>query len=218
MTDLVAVEHHISRERLSPYLRVVGDDLVAAVELYEWNAAVSASLWQDVGHLEVLVRNAMHDRLTQWSTATYGQPRWYEDPGKVFTPKHTADVEAARQRLARLGRRDNPGRMVAELNFGFWRYLVASHYDRTLWIPALRHGFPHLMGRGSSRDLHRNLAGLNDLRNRIGHWEPIHNRPLIKLHTWLLTIAEWINPAMRDWIKQQSKVAQRLAERPRSDI
>jgi len=34
-----------------------------------------------------------------------------------------------------------PGKVVAELSFGFWRFLLARRYTASLW-PALRPGFP----------------------------------------------------------------------------
>jgi hypothetical protein len=39
--------------------------------------------------------------------------------------------------------------------------------------------------------------------------------PLTKLHNSLLTITEWIDPGLRDWVKQQSTVSNRLTERPK---
>ena len=33
--------------------------------------------------------------------------------------------------------------MVAELNFGFWKFLLARPYEATLWTPALWHAFPN---------------------------------------------------------------------------
>jgi hypothetical protein len=36
--------------------------------LYAWNADVSGALGTTFGHLEVLLRNAMHEVLTAWST------------------------------------------------------------------------------------------------------------------------------------------------------
>ncbi|PZE69345.1 hypothetical protein DEJ27_08700 [Curtobacterium sp. MCPF17_018] len=35
------------------------------------------------------------------------------------------------------------GRVVAELSFGFWRYLFESRYLTASWTPALHRAFPH---------------------------------------------------------------------------
>ena len=47
-------------------------------------------------------------------------------------------------RATRNGRLEMPGRVVAQLTLGFWRYLLASRYGRTLWLPCLRQAFPGL--------------------------------------------------------------------------
>ncbi|MDT3396139.1 hypothetical protein RKE29_05705 [Streptomyces sp. B1866] len=64
------------------------------------------------------------------------------------------------------------GDIIAQLSFGFWRYLLASRYTHTLWMDALRHAFPHLVPQDLGtveRPVHR----LHLLRNRIAHLEPV---------------------------------------------
>ncbi len=211
-TLLVKVEKAVSPERLSPYRKVCGGDLAAAVELYEWNAAVSAALWLDIGHLEILVRNAMHHQLTTFSVRMYGEPRWYLNPGGQLQPAAQTDIAMTYTRLARAGKPADPGRVVAELSFGFWRYLTASSYDRVLWKPVLSHGFA---GQPRRRPLYDRLARLHLLRNRLAHHEPVHRQQLARLHGDLLTVIEWIDPALRGWVEQESKTQAALATRPR---
>ncbi len=38
--------------------------------------------------------------------------------------------------------RDRHDRLVAELSFGFWRYLLSSRYHASLWVPDLHRAFP----------------------------------------------------------------------------
>jgi hypothetical protein len=208
------VQAALSVERLGPYRREVNDDLVAAIMLYEWNTVMSAALWADITDLEVLVRNTMHQHLTEWSARQYDEPRWYLDPGGILTPRHRADVAAARLRIAHNHplKVETPGRIVAELSFGFWRYLLAGHYDRTLWKPCISSGFP---GQPVRSPLHGRLSRLHELRNRIAHAEAIYRRHLSQLHEDLLTVIEWINPTLRQWVQQRSTVQATLAQRPR---
>jgi hypothetical protein len=73
MTKLLTTVHAaLSVDRLDPYRREVGGDLASAIKLYEWNADVSAAFRKDIGHLEVLLRNTVHRRLTKWSAAMHG--------------------------------------------------------------------------------------------------------------------------------------------------
>lgn len=210
MNQLATVLASFSAERLAPYRRHT-IDLAAAVRLYEWNTQVSAAWWHDIAHLEVLVRNAIHQQLSSWCERTYGHCYWYDDPGGFFTPAHTADIAAAKGRLRRLGRPEEPGRIVAELNFGFWRYVLAGHYELSLWRPSMHRAFP---GQPRRRGIHERLARLHQLRNRIGHHEPIYDRPLASLHNTLMEIATWISPETADWIRAHSPVAKALTQRP----
>ncbi len=60
------------------------------------------------------------------------------------------------------------GKVVAELSFGFWRYLVASRYLTALWIPgghlAFPNGPPDLRVR--RREVETRLHNLMIVRNR----------------------------------------------------
>lgn len=209
--ELATLEQRLSAERLTSYHQAVGGDLGRAVALYEWNADASAAFWSTLGHLEILVRNAMHDELTAWSSRRYREPRWYLDPARILNAETARDVATARRRATAHGRAETPGRVVAELSLGFWRFLLAARYERTLWRTVLFRAFP---GQGLRRRVHSGMADLHMLRNRIAHHEPVHNRPLAELHAGALTIAGWICPTSRAWIDGRSAVPAVLTQRP----
>ncbi|MEV0006344.1 hypothetical protein AB0H28_29245, partial [Micromonospora sp. NPDC050980] len=96
--ELLTLERRWSPERLAPYRAACGGDLVAAVALYRWNAEISAALGTTLGHVEVLLRNALHEELAAWSLRRYGEPTWYLDPGGVLTDEGRRDVNKARSR------------------------------------------------------------------------------------------------------------------------
>jgi hypothetical protein len=187
------------------------DDLGAAIALYGWNAEVAAAFWATLGHVEVVVRNAMDEQLSTWSVTNFNEPCWYLDPGRRLSGEARRDIAQARARATRNGRPETRGRVVAELSMGFWRYLLAARYDRTLWRTCLWRAFP---GQGLRRVVHDRLADLHRLRNRIAHHEPIHNRPLDDLHRITLTVARWVCPDTRRWMEASSDVEPLLAVRP----
>jgi hypothetical protein len=204
------LQQRFSVERLGTYQAAVGGDLDQAVALYEWNATMSGAFWITLGHVEVLVRNAMHRQLTDWSTRTYREPRWYLDPGRVLDERRHQQIAKAREQATRDRRQETPGRVVAELTFGFWPFLLTRTYDRSLW-PHLRGAWP---GQRLRRDVHGPLADLHELRNRIGHHEPIYNRPLKELHTKALDLACWTCPDTGAWIASRCQVLAVLQTRP----
>jgi len=209
----LVLRRYLSPERLAPYEQATGG-LEAAQELYGWNLAVSGAFYEVLGAFEVTLRNALHAQLTAWHGERAGD--WYCDPRRVLSEKSREDVQAARDRVRRLNGPETPGRVIAELGFGLWRFLLASQYERTLWTPHLRHAFPHLRPQ-SRRKVHDRVARLNRLRNRVAHHEPIHGRDLAGDHAVLLVVAEWIHPTVADWIAGLSRVPALLASRPASE-
>lgn len=136
-----------------PHTHAGGD---RARALYEWNAQVSAALQRDLAHLEVALRNAYD------TAASAHSPRpghWLrDDAARLFAPllrtkkkngqKYQVDVNRKQRAIIAQAVRDAggpqvaPGKVVAQLNFGFWRYLSSSAHEKTLWVPLLHHAFP----------------------------------------------------------------------------
>jgi hypothetical protein len=129
-TEAATLQRRLSPERLGPFLTAAHGDPDAALDLYAWNARLSAALATTIGHVEVVLRNAIHENLTEWSVRRFGEPRWYVDPGQLLQHRATQDIRAARQRATRGLRSETPGRVVAELSFGFWRFLLANPLRR----------------------------------------------------------------------------------------
>lgn len=213
MPGTPAVLHRrLSTERLAPYRAACGGDLGRAIALYGWNTDIAAAFWATLGYFEILMRNAMHEQLTRWSQRQYDEPRWYTDPGQVFSMPTLEAIQEAWEHATRNGRRESPGRVVTELSFGFWRFLLTSYYERTLWRPCLRHAFQY--GPGLRRVVHDKLFVIHNLRNRLAHHEPIHNRPLAVLRAEVIEVAGWISPQTQAWIDSRCTVSSILARRP----
>lgn len=208
----------LTPERLAPYRAAVGGDTDRALDLYEWNGRISAAVFEDLGYLEVVLRNACHHQLGRWHRARGGAGPWYLDP--VFTTASQDDIDKARRRATRAGRTELPGRVVAELMFGFWRFLHARSYEATLWTPCLRLAFPHLQPR-RRQIVYTRLDHLNTLRNRIAHHEPVHGariagtgHDIAGLHTEMLEVLGWIDPVVEHWVRARSAVPSLLTDRP----
>src|SRR5215218_8134937 len=105
----------LGQERLSSYVASCANELPAAVALYRWNAAVSAALWQPLGHLEVALRNALSDALERRHLEHDRPGSWLDDPdGDLDTSAHRAIV-VARKRVRRKGKRPSDGQTISEL-------------------------------------------------------------------------------------------------------
>jgi hypothetical protein len=208
-----ALERSLSPERLATYLAAAGNDHAAALRLYVWNTRISAALYGPLQALEILIRNGFHRELA----AVYGGA-WYDNPRVPLTPAAAARVGDAKNTLQRAGRPPDPGRIVAELSFGFWERLLSRgpsgprNYEMALWRPALHRAFPN--ARRPRAAIHRPLPDLRDLRNRIAHHEPIFSRDLPTDYQTILDVIGWMCADTRAWVIHHSEVPAVLADGP----
>jgi len=205
--DDPAIPALLSLDRHSTYLSATGGDAAQAVRLYSWNVAVSSALWGDFHVLEVTLRNALHEQLSEYA----GQDDWWTTP----MPLHISEIrrvsEAVRAVSSLKGPAATPGHVVADLSFSFWTGLLANRYHQRLWVPALRYAFPHISC--TRRDLHRDLERLRRLRNRTAHHEPVFARDLPSDHSKVLRVLGMISPAARAWVAHDTRIPAVLAAR-----
>jgi hypothetical protein len=117
-------------------------DLGKALSLYKWNTRAAGAVIQTAALAEVLVRNALDRQLAVWAAKRSDNRSWIDLVPVDLQGAH--DISEARARATRHGRTPEVhGKVVAELSFGFWRYLTASRYLTSLWIPALAPAFPY---------------------------------------------------------------------------
>ncbi len=91
-------------------------------------------------------------------------------------------------------------KVVAELSFGFWRYLLARRYTALL-----RPAFPHLGG-SDRRTLELPVTNVHRLRNRVAHHEPVIAESIPARYDDILTIVGAVDPALRTWVDSDSRV------------
>lgn len=201
----------LSSERFRPYVDACEGDPEAALHLYEWNLAMSGAMYELIGMCEIALRNTMESQLAVLHQDS--SMEWFDDPGHLLQHRAHADIATARQRATRGGRSETRGRVVAELTFGFWRYLLASRYEATLWTPALRHGFPNLQPQ-SRQKVDRVVASMHALRNRLAQHEPIHGRNLARDVEDCLKLLGWIDTDVQAWASSVERARAVLASRP----
>jgi hypothetical protein len=204
------LERHLTEERMLPYRRATGS-VVDAARLYQWNLLVSAALHEVLGILEVALRNGMDRQLQHRHTEARLAGDWWDDPARLLEDRRRDDVRTARARVRR--QPVTHGRILAELGFGFWRYLLSSRYEATLWTPALRHAFPYL--RPAARDrVYGPVDRLHRLRNRIAHHEPVHALDLGAYEADVVFVAGCMGAELAGWVRGTSRLAGLLAVRP----
>lgn len=214
------VEQWLSAPRFQTYLVEAGGDRQRALDLYEWNTAMAAAILHDLAHVEVAVRNAYNAALVAHQP---GQLHWSEDEMRYFpvvwrtanNGRRYDENETPRDQLAyarrSAGQGAPSGKVVAELMFGFWRYLSISGREITLWRPYLHHGFVT----GTSRSaVDGPMSRLHRLRNRVAHHEPLLTQNLSARRNDVLALLGCISSELRAYVGQRSTWAAVESQRP----
>lgn len=169
-------ERTMSAARMSRYLHAMGGDTKKAMTLYRKNLKLSQELFTVISCMEVSLRNA----IDQVYIGTHGS-NWLRDSvatGGIFTqPQHRRTKQLVDEALRGLGPSYTHHKLVAEMGFGFWRYLFAQPQFRAAGqillraFPAKPRSTPAIQY--NQTFIFNELGLINDLRNRIAHHEPI---------------------------------------------
>lgn len=237
-----ALRKAISRDRIATYAataRAIGCD---ELDLYVWDRDLAAATLADIAIVEVALRNALHDTLTD----AYNTPDWYVQDIGLDDRSRRALAEAW-QRLKKPQR--TPGRVVARLMLGFWAGLLdaGGYYGQEpqafkadyeqLFRTTLRRAFPggrteaRAVGAHFTREwVHSTVTIMQDLRNRAAHHEPLiggfplngqkdkHGNPirltLQQGYDAYLLLARMIDRDLGAWLATNSTVPDLLAAQP----
>lgn len=222
------VDEWFSAARLTTYLTAAAGSRRRALALYEWNIQAACAIQQDLCHLEIGLRNAYDAAIrAHWT----GQIDWTSQPTAVFpptlstrghkgstNPKAVVDVNARQRALLTKARQDAggpaapPGKVIAELSLGFWRYLSVKSHEKALWVPYLHHAFP--AGTDRARDIDSRVHRLHTLRNRVAHHEPLLGVNLPARLADITDLATLINPDLGGYITATTLIPQAIALRP----
>lgn len=202
--EVDAIEAALSFDRFARYLDAASSKS-EALQYYAWNTALSSAFHGPLQCLEVGLRNAIHDRLSR----SYGTS-WFHNTA-ILRGNDIAFATEAKHRVDQTGRPATPGRIVAELSFGFWVGLFAKVYDTTIWRTDLYRLFSP---RPKRHDLHDDLDRLRTLRNRIAHHEPIFHRSLVDDYNRICRVLRSFAPYMSEWMEFHSRVLDVVAEGP----
>ncbi len=132
--------------------------------------ALSESLYPVLQALEVTLRNSIHGAACHH----FGRDDWYNDHHIIRHPNDVGALDKAKGILTRQHKALDSGRIIAELNFGFWTSLLDRRYEQVLWPQLIKAAFPHMPKRiRTRRVLSQRFHKVRQLRNRIFHHEPI---------------------------------------------
>lgn len=192
--------------------------------MYYANARVAQSFQPLLSFFEVILRNQLHYALA----AHFNDVQWLinqktgfmSDPSLTHTVKKTGKVmvndflkkEVERSERTLIGKKRNvtAGRVIAELNLGFWNSLYETHHYALLkGVPCkIFKSLPTGYGR---KEVNNAIQEIRTLRNRVSHNEPLcfsnkaYDMTYAKeMYGKINDFLSWINPDIMVSLKSES--------------
>jgi hypothetical protein len=196
VTDLHLPLSQIRLQRYRPFDGLnYGSDLEMLTN-YFWNIELAEALFATLHGVEVGLRNTIHATLT----SRYQTEEWWHQRRVLLLKQHDHINAIEQDYLTKHKMAITPGRLIAELNFGFWTTILSRPYDSRIWryrgYVLLAQAFPHSGGIPLA-DIHRRFNDIRFLRNRVMHYEAVCDRPdLAQEHVNIHQAMRWISPAL----------------------
>ncbi len=204
-----SLEDSISKSRLSTYKKADYSELQTITD-YVLNAKISQNFYFLLQNLEVTLRNAVYsgykkrynnqDFFYLHETNSFNR---YQSKKEIHSRECWKMLCGVKYKLRHLPHISD-GKIIAELNFGFWTELLTSTDAKytTIWRTIFSDVFPSYQVQASiDRDKNLIAAKIDDIRNfrnRIFHYEPIyHQNNLEEKHKEIFEILGWLNNDMK---------------------
>lgn len=190
---------------MSRYLSACSGNTRKSMTLYRLNLKLSQEFFTVISCFEISLRNKIDDHLT----STLGND-WLRNGAQrhgIFDNNRTRLTQTnINNAINSLGTSYTHNKLVAELGFGFWRFLFAQRQYTSTGRNLLRI-FPAKPISTATNQYNQNyvfnqLADINKFRNRIAHHEPIcfsnshsiKDSTIARLHYGkILQIFQWMN-------------------------
>ncbi len=216
-----ALRPALSADRWNTYRTTPTEAEHVVAGRYAWNLALAEALYPALHAVEVALRNRVFDAIASvHPVVAYTDVNcWLDARPNVLYPRERARVGAAKHTLRLALRRKyatkalvkahlTPGRLIAELAFGFWTYLFSSAYGAgpgrpgRLWPQLLPSVFPSLPSGTQRAAIERRLNAVRELRNRVFHHEPIWQRAdLDAEYDGILELCSWLSPELANGVR-----------------
>lgn len=186
------IEELLSPARLEGYKGVSNNHFDACLLRYNYNIEISRSFYPALNLLEVSLRNTLYKAFADYLNDPQWLLKYQSHP--LIQKREREKIQEAIDKLSIKNRALEEGRIIAELNFGFWVNLYDRPYIE-LHKSKIKYQFPKATN--AERDIFKikkSLSDIRNLRNRIFHYEPIWHWPdLANYHDEIKELITWIN-------------------------
>ena len=204
-----SLERSISSSRISTY-KSNGHTEIETIADYVLNAKISQNFYFLLQNLEVSLRNAIYESFKKnypnsdffylFENNSFNRYKSKKEKHSRECWKMLCGVKYKLKHMQTL----SDGKIIAELNFGFWTELLTSRDNKytDMWRRIFLDVFPNYKIKSSiDKDkisIALKIDDIRNFRNRIFHYEPIYNQSdLIKKHVDIFDILTWLNEDMK---------------------
>ena len=204
-----SLERSISSSRISTY-KSNGHTEIETIADYVLNAKISQNFYFLLQNLEVSLRNAIYDSFKKhypnsdffylFENNSFNRYKSKKEKHSRECWKMLCGVKYKLKHMQTL----SDGKIIAELNFGFWTELLISRDNKytDMWRRIFLDVFPNYKIKSSiDKDkisIALKIDDIRNFRNRIFHYEPIYNQSdLIKKHIDIFDVLTWLNEDMK---------------------
>ena len=199
----------ISVERLLSFKKDDNDTIDVLIQRYKINLRISQALYPELSTLEITLRNAIDTMLKTCISET-----WLEDEIKqqhILSDHEHAKLLTAYNDIKKEYRSKDfsTGKVIANLNFGFWTNLCSKWYCSNIWnkgccFKGVFVNYPSEVN--NIGDIAAKLRLIRRFRNRIFHYEPIFKYPqnTLKIYSQIMEILSYLPSDNSDILKDTS--------------
>lgn len=180
--DLEKYSTNISVERLKSFIRNENDTIEDVLSRYIDNIQISQSLYPELSILEITLRNSIDTMLRinfseNWLDEEVKHNKFLiEKDYMVLLDAYNSTKEECKNSSKEF----TSGKVIANLNFGFWTSLCSKNYSLILWHKkkCFRSVFVNYPSKKQEiSKIARHLYEIRRIRNRIFHYEQIFKHP-----------------------------------------
>lgn len=230
--------NRLSTARMQPFLTESDGNYKDALALYKWHMELSSAVKEVLAFTEIIVRNAIDEKLTPWNERELGRPKsWLLEVPAAPLASIIAQQRTSANRSARASVRGRPSThprhdcvpnhddVLAHTTFGLWKVVLPNHRPgasttnpqnqgrKKLWEEAIESAFPHVEDRDGSQT-YWNVVHCNELRNKVAHMDSLLNVDVIDESRRAFALIRAIDPQLSTWVSSQSRVSAIFNKRP----
>ena len=187
--DLKKYDTLYSVERLSSFAYSENDTISDIIENYSNNITISLAIYPELCTLEVILRNTLDKLLKNMFS-----DNWLEDEVNNNNFLDSYDYQTllkayndTKKDCIDASKPFTIGKVIANLNFGFWTNLCVKKYNSTIWNSPRKFNSVFINYPYNSKAINyisKKLYSIRRFRNRIFHYEKIFKYPTRTLHLY----------------------------------